>query len=166
MKNVKLIFFALAFASLGMSSCKKEEVVGSTGPAGPAGNANVKSVSFVTTIADWSGSEWAGWTATFSVPIITSDIVSTGAVMCYMTIGADTYALPYSWFYSSGQTRHVLFTYSTGNVTVKRIDDDFLTNNPEGTTIKVVAITANGLIANPGLDLNDYAAVAEAFDLE
>lgn len=162
MKNVKLMFLGLAIATLGMSSCKKKEVVG---PAGPAGNANVKSSTFVTTNTDWVGDQVSGYTATFNAPIITSAIASTGAVMCYLVDGSTSYALPYSYLNGS-YTRHMSFEYETSVLRVKVIDDDGLTSNLGGYSIKVVAISSTGLIANPGLDLTDYEAVKEAFDLK
>lgn len=165
MKNVKFIFLGLAIATLGMSSCKKKEVVGPAGPAGPVGNANVKSAKFVTTTADWVGDQVSGYTATFNTSIITPAIVSTGAVMCYMEDSGTTYALPFSYLIGSF-TRHMAFEYEANVLRVHIIDDDGLTSNLGGVTIKIVAISSSGLAANPDLDFTDYQIVKEAFELK
>ncbi len=149
-----------------LSACKKEKVVGPAGPAGSAGNANVKSMTFTTVTADWIGDGAAGYEISLNVPIITADIYSTGAVMCYLEVSGTTFALPYSYL-NSGYTRHMLFTYNEGTILVKRRDDDGATSNPgvSNAKIRVVAISSTGMIQNPNLDLTDYEAVKEAFDL-
>lgn len=166
MKKIGTIMLGLLVVTSMLGACKKKEVVGPTGPAGPAGNANVNSLSFQTTAADWTGDGVAGFSINLTTPIVTSGIVSTGAVLCYMEVGGSTYALPYSYLYS-GYTRHMLFTYSEGSVTVDRRDDDGLTTNPGSSNaiIKVVAISSSGLIQHPDVDLEDYEAVKKAFDL-
>jgi len=165
MKNIKLLFLGLAVTGMGLSSCKKE--AGPAGPAGAAGNANVKSVSFNTQASDWDGDIVNGYTANFNAPIITSGIVSTGVVLCYISWFGENYALPYSYLYN-GYTRHMLFNYELNNLSVSVRDDDGLTSNPGdfSAVVKIVAISSTGLIANPNLDLTDYNAVADAFDLK
>lgn len=149
-----------------LGACKKKEVEGPTGPAGADGNANVKSLTVATVAGDWTGDGTAGYSITLSAPLITADIVATGAVMCYLEFGGSTYALPYSYFYQ-GYSRHMLFTYGEGTVTVRRIDDDGLTTNPGSASskIKIVAISSTGLMQNPNLDLSNYEEVKTAFDL-
>jgi hypothetical protein len=166
MKKIGTIMLGLLVVTTLLGACKKKEVEGPAGPAGADGNANVKSATFSTVAADWTGDGVEGYSITLSTPIITADIVATGAVMCYMDISGTTYALPYSYLYN-GFSRHMLYTYETGAITVSRRDDDGATTNPgtSGATIKVVAISSTGLIQNPNLDLSNYEEVKEAFDL-
>jgi len=85
------IFFILALFALGLmiSSCKKKEITGPKGEAGDqgiGGNANI-SGSTVFTI---TSSEWVVDTAAncrrvnISMPQITKDVISHGAVKVYM----------------------------------------------------------------------------------
>lgn len=166
MKKIGTIMIGLLVVTTFLSACKKEEVVGPTGPAGADGNANVKSVTFSSVAADWTGDGAAGYSITINSSIITADIVASGAVLCYMDISGTTYALPYSYLYN-GYTRHMLYTYETGSVTVNRRDDDGATTNPGSSMakIKVVAISSSGLIQNPNVDLSNYEEVKKAFDL-
>ena len=149
-----------------LGACKKKEVVGPTGPAGADGNANVKSASVSTVASDWTGDGVSGYAITLSTPIITADIVATGAVLCYLEEFGATYALPYSYLYN-GYTRHMLFEYETGSITVVRRDDDGATTNPGSSSakIKVVAISSSGMIQHPNVDYSNYEEVKEAFDL-
>ncbi|MDF3026959.1 MAG: hypothetical protein K0S23_1266 [Fluviicola sp.] len=167
MKKIGTIMLGLLVVTTFLGACKKKEVVGPTGPAGAAGNANVKSFTVATVAADWTGDQVAGYSITLSVPIITADIVATGAVMCYLEYGGTTYALPYSYLYGGGYTRHMLFNYELGTLTVDRVDDDGLTVNPgsSSTKIKVVAISSTGLIQHPNVDLTNYEEVKQAFNL-
>jgi hypothetical protein len=163
MKKIGTIMLGLLVVTMFLSACKKKEVVG---PAGPAGNANVKSLTVSTVAADWTGNGVDGYSITISAPLITADIVATGAVLCYLEYGGTTYALPYSYMYGS-YTRHMLFQYIAGSVTVTRIDDDGVTSNPGSSLakIKIVAISSTGLIQNPNVDLSNYEEVKEAFAL-
>lgn len=167
MKKIGTIMLGLLVVTTFLSACKKEKVVGPTGPAGTAGNANVKSFTTATVAADWTGDQVAGYSITLNAPIITADIVATGAVLCYLEYSGTTYALPYSYLYGGGYTRHMLFNYALGTITVDRVDDDGLTVNPGAVSakIKVVAISSSGLIQNPNLDLTNYEDVKKAFDL-
>jgi hypothetical protein len=166
MKKIGTIMLGLLVVTMSMSACKKKEVVGPTGPAGAAGNANVKSLTLETVAADWTGDPAEGYSITLNAPIITADIVATGAVLCYVEYSGTTYALPYSYLYST-YTRHMLFNYEAGSITVDIRDDDAATINP-GTfsaKIKVVAISSTGLIQNPNVDLTNYEEVKQAFNL-
>lgn len=166
MKKIGTLMLGLLVVTTFLGACKKKEVEGPAGPAGADGNANVKSLTVSTVAADWTGDGVAGYSITLSAPIITADIVATGAVLCYMEISGTTYALPYSYLYN-GFTRHMLFQYAEGTVTVERRDDDGVTSNPgvSNAKIKVVAISSTGLIQHPNLDLSNYEEVKEAFDL-
>jgi len=167
MKKIVTIMLGLLIATSMLSACKKKEVVGPTGPAGPTGNANVKSFIIETTAADWAGDQVTGYQAGFEVPIITDAIADNGAVMCYVVWGNSGYlALPYSYNYGT-YTRYWSFEYLTEYIYLKVKDDDGYTPNPgDGLAmIKVVAISSTGLMQNPNLDLTDYEAVKEAFDL-
>ena len=164
MKKIGTLMLGLLVATTFLGACKKKE--GPAGPAGADGNANVKSVTVSTVAADWSGDGVVGYSITLSTPIITADIVATGAVLCYLEEYGTTYALPYSYLYN-GYTRHMLFEYETGSVTVLRRDDDGATTNPgvSDAKIKVVAISSSGLIQHPNVDYSNYEEVKEAFEL-
>lgn len=163
MKKIGTMMLGLMMMTMLFSACKKEEVVG---PVGPAGNANVKSMTVETVSTDWTGNGAAGFSITLDAPIITADIVATGAVLCYLELAGTTYALPYSYLYGSF-TRHMLFEYSLGSITIDRIDDDGFTSNPGSSLakIKVVTIASSELIQHPNVDLTNYEEVKEAFNL-
>src|SRR5580698_7306656 len=77
----KLVLIMLAGCLLILNSCTKTGSQGPVGPQGPQGNANVL-VAQPFSVINWN---FAGnvYSATFTDPDITSDIVNTGVVEVY-----------------------------------------------------------------------------------
>ena len=155
------------------SSCNQ----GPTGPEGPAGNANVKSMSFTVTANQWyhigtTGTPGERFETILTVPIITQDIVSTGAVNMYISQNGNQWtAMPYTYPTGTGPTygftESWICSYSLNQAIIDLQDSDFNTQPPSATVfVKIVAVAASGRIANPDLDWNNYSAVKAAFDLK
>lgn len=189
MKN-SLNFLAIMMLSMGMffSSCTKE-VVGPQGPQGEQGvagqdgqdgsdgqngqdgNANVTAYSFTAQPGDWfsfgtSGDVGYGWAVNYSLSAITQDIVDKGTVLVYWNTGSTIVALPYS-FPENGYTESYLYGYYTGGLQIDRYDSDQFTTAPTSArTFKIVVIAGSARLANPDLDLNNYAEVMAFYGLK
>jgi hypothetical protein len=148
-------------ATLSIPSCKKEE--GPQGPAGPAGNANVKSQIITLSSSDWIGGGY-GYEAAMPCSIITQDIAEKGAVLCYLRVGDNYFPIPYSIDYGNWTT-HFLFGYNVGNALFMVQDTDGETPNPGTKEFKVVTIASASMSIPAELDVNDYNAVKEYYQL-
>lgn len=125
---------------------------------------NTKSRVITVNANEWEGGG-SGYFAEISAPFLNASIVESGAVLCYLISEEDTYlALPSSIWYG-GWTRHFNYEYEIGQMFVLIQDDDNATPLPGQVRFKVVTITMNAMVANPGVDLNNYEAVRHAFDL-
>lgn len=158
-----LVFTALVF----FAGCTKK---GETGPAGKEGSANISATVF-------SISSWA-WTSpnyykNLSVPEITTDNLSSAAIMVYFSKGNSTWtALPFTQ-YNSPSNYFMGFNTSVGNVQVTWIYDSSLSSgdNPNiyyGVNIqcKVVVIPKAARDAHPDVNLNNYNEVKEVFKIK
>jgi hypothetical protein len=173
MKKTKILLSALIISSVLFTGCKKEGCMDSTALNFNAdvnkddGTCIFSNVS--TQLVTVGQNEWIGggngYEANKFVPIITSDIVSSGAVIIYIVEPSGAY-VPLPMTYSNGTwVTHLLYSHSLGSVNFISYDDDGLSPNPGAMTFKVVCISNNGLIQNPNIDLNDYEAVKEVFEL-
>ena len=172
MKTKKLFFvIALVTGTMIFNGCKKDDdsnfqPKGNYQTAGT--NGDVKSVQLVNAnwIWDgvtnyWSTSTWTG------ISILTANINATGSVMLYEANGAGGWiGMPLALNLSSTVTRHDIFSYNTGAVTVTIEDSDLSNPNVTGGTFKLVCISSSARMANPNLNLSDYKAVAKAFNLK
>lgn len=143
---------------------------GTNGQDGEDGNANVQSQTF--TVNTWThfgtvGQPGDGYYVQLNYPAITNDIVSTGAVIAYMTgVSGAWVALPYSEPKSS-YTTYINYTYQLNQALIQIQDSDFFTPQPSGTTyIKIVVISSAARLANPELDYTNYYEVKGAFNLK
>lgn len=163
----------IVVALLVLNSCKVEGPEGKPGKDGADGNANVRSQIITVSPSNWDGDEYL-YEAKKQCSIITSDIVNSGAVLCYMRDGNNTYIpLPFTFtgwylneqeapvFYNSNR----FFLYTPGVISFLLQDDDAMTPAPEEDYVfKVVAIASSELVA--GVNTLDYTAVARALQLE
>jgi len=155
------------------SSCKVEGPEGKPGKDGVDGNANVKTQIITVTPSNWNGDEYL-YEAQKQCSIITADIVSSGAVLCYLQEENNTYVpLPFTFtgWYLNQQEEPVfyntnrLFLYSPGVISFLLQDDDAMTPVPEDNYVfKVVTIASSELVA--GVNTLDYKEVARALQLE
>lgn len=159
-------------SSLLFSGCKKEGCMDSTAlnfntdvnkDDGTCIYNNATSQTISVAQNEWSGGG-GGYEVSKSAPIITAEIASTGAVLCYFFDGDDWTPMPLTYSFGSFVS-HILYTYNTGVINFVSFDDDGLSPNPGAVTFKVVCISSKGMIQNPDLDLNDYEAVKEVFEL-
>lgn len=158
---------------LGLASCKVEGPEGKAGPAGVDGNANVKTQLITVTPANWTGNGYI-YQAQKQSSIITSDIVTSGAVLCYMQTGQNTYAaMPFT--YTEGYEdangdiilydSHSFYEYTTGAISFYFQDNDGMTQAPTGNVIfKVIAIVSSEVVS--GINTKNYREVAEALNLK
>ena len=153
----KLLILALCSATL-ITSCKK----GDTGPAGPAGtNGNANVTSGTITIPP---SAWA-WDATNSMNYvnmngtsITSDIVSKGAVMVYISTDNATWsALPCTIW--GNPSVSLTFSYSLNKVQIQASNTNSTINTFNTLYAKIVVIAASQKAAHPNTDWKDYNQV-------
>lgn len=160
MKNTFILTIAiLTIGGTVMTSCKKHV----TEHEENFPHSNVKSLEVTVAQNEWIG-DGGGYEVTRTLSILSSEIATNGAVMCYWKTNGEYFAMPLT--YSSGTyVSHMLFTHSSSTVTFISYDDDNLSPNPGLQTFKVVAISHTGMIQNPNLDLTDYKAVKKAFHL-
>ncbi|MCW5898754.1 MAG: hypothetical protein KIT10_05735 [Flavobacteriales bacterium] len=155
MKTLSTI--ALFCGAVLLSSCTKEGPEGPAGPQGPQGNANVQSLTFSASPGDWSSIS-GGYAINRNVPIVTSGIASTGAVLVYLQSGSQWVAIPLT---ISGVTW--LYGYGTGQV---QIEVNSAAAPSQVTVWKVVAIASSGMITDSGVDVTNYDEVRDYFGLE
>ena len=138
----------IAFVSLSLLSCKKDEVVGpqgptgSTGPTGPAGstgqtgatgstgNANIITVYVTVFSSSWInyGTLNEYWRYSFSVPQITPAIIDSGVVLVYFY--AITGSSNWGW-YLLPATIGELFPWQWNAIYyLNTVEIDYITNNP------------------------------------
>jgi len=161
MKNLKFLFMAALFAVA--FSCQKE-VVGPPGQDGQDGNANVQSR---THILNWTIQQNVIWAATAINSDITQDIVDNGAVLVYAKVGDVWMAIPFTYSPSTTYSTNIEVNHFLNTVRIFVADSDgILPDMPSWNEIKVVIISANGLILNPNVDHSNYEAVKEAYQLE
>jgi hypothetical protein len=174
METTRILMVSILASSLLFTGCKKEgctdEAALNYDSAAKKENGtciynNVSSQLVTVGQNEWSG-DGDGYEANKFVPIITSDIASSGAVIIYLVEPSGAY-LPLPMTYSNGiWVTHLLYTHGVGSVRFISYDDDGLSPTPGTLTFKVICISNNGLIQNPNVDLNNYEAVKEAFELE
>lgn len=157
----------------GLISCKVEGPEGPAGRDGADGNANVKTQIITVTPSNWSGDGYV-YEARKQSSIITADIVTSGAVLCYMQDSNNTYIpLPFTftnWYLNEKEepvfyNSHSLFIYSPGVISFLLQDDDAMTPAPTANVIfKVVTIASSEVVAN--INTRNYSEVAKALHLE
>lgn len=152
------------FLSLSFSSCEKGEPgpAGPVGPSGSNGSSNVQSVTFTTTNASWifDGTD-NSYNASFSIPSITSEVVSNGTVQLFLGNGSSSQwiALPFS--YNIAQFN---YSYSLGAVQITAtLSNGAIPNNPGGLQFRVVVIPPALKIAN--IDYNSYSDLKTFYNL-
>lgn len=167
MKISKILGLALlAIGVFTFTSCTKELEDKLTEHETTAPHSAVKSMKITVYSWEWSGDEY-GYYASKSAPIITSDIVNSGAVFCYYEQNYGNYVqMPITE--SAGQDlwiRHKLFDYETGYINFNFFDDDGASYNPGDCTFKVVTIESSKLKNSTNVDFKNYAEVKKAFNL-
>ncbi|MCD8541107.1 MAG: hypothetical protein LRY55_16135 [Leadbetterella sp.] len=165
----RLPFLLIVAFFFGLTSCKME---GPAGKDGADGNANVKTQLITVSSADWAGDSFM-YGAQKPSAIITSEIVNSGVVLCYMQTGNNLFtAMPFTFtleeevaagsynLYDS----HAFYEYGPEVIYFYLQDNDARTARPSGNiTFKVVAIASSEVVAN--LDTRNYNEVAKALKL-
>ncbi len=174
MKNLKSVL-AITTLILFITSCEKNEpgVAGPQGAQGPQGNANVNSVNVAVNTSDWElylnplgGNDWV---AQKSVSIITSSVVSSGAVYVYLrktySNGGYYYqALPFTWVDTPSSARTYGFSISANTLNIHVEDTDNSLYGLGAYTFKVVAVDG-ARMSNRLVDFNNYSEVKKTFNL-
>lgn len=147
-----------------VSGCKKNNNNNSS-------NNNVKVLSSSFTITSWSWSS-PNYYSNLSVPELTSDNINTAAVMVYFSTGSNWIAIPFTQ-YNSPYNYYMGFNTGVGKVQVTWTYDSSLSSGDNPNTYysatvkcKVVVIPPAKISANPDLNLKDYKAVKERFNLK
>lgn len=165
-----ILFFAIIATMF--AGCTKEGPEGPQGPAGTNGtngsngidgNANVKTQIISVIPGEWNTSSNTLYVVK-NVSIITSDIVSNGAVLVYWkSSGSSSYqALPFTW----PGTNEILyrFWYDTGELELDIYQENGPPPSPTTTyTYKVVAIQGDLQSKITGVDFKDYEKVKQYF---
>lgn len=177
----KSMVLVLAMATMVMAyGCKKEVpgpkgATGATGPAGTNGingvngNTNVQAYTYTANNLDWqsqgtNGQPGCGVYFHMSVPAITSDIATKGAVLIYeqnITYGQQ---LPFTLFFNGWQ-RQFVPSSGVGLATVKCFDSNLILPTLGTYTYKVVVIEGTPRLLAPGLNWSNYEAVKKHFAL-
>jgi hypothetical protein len=178
MKTIKL--FLLIAISIAIVSCKKGDKgdlgpqgpAGTTGATGATGNANANTETISISSSGWQhigtqGQVGDGQEAIKSTSIITSDIVSGGAVLAFISTGNLIWtSLPTTDYFASYHETWS-YVYETGQITVRINDSDFITLSPASTVyLKVVVIAGHSRPApGSGIDLRNYEQVKAYYHL-
>jgi len=152
------------------NACKKDEYQ----PKGDYGNANISSSTTVT-LNSWASDFDDGINYSFSSIVtwssITQDIKDKGIVMVYANDGSGSWiALPYTDGGDDYYSNSLNFSFKVGSVTIITNGfDDTGSPNPSdynGLVVRIVAISTASRKANPNVDLKNYNAVKEAFNIK
>ena len=168
MKNL-ILFLSI---SILFSSCAKDGETGPTGPQGPQGNANVQSFSFTVSPGQWSSDGTAGVDyekyIDLPVPSITQSILTYGAVLVYLTDGANPSfngQLPIS--YPGNPSINFFPSASLATATIELMLGNFQVPNITGNySFKVVVIDGNQRIAHPEINWNDAKSISKGLNIE
>jgi hypothetical protein len=189
--TIKTIAASLVAVILLANSCTKDVAAppGATGAAGTNGtngtngNANVRSQT--DTATTWVSNGTTGWSIYFVDTSVTTAIQNKGTVQVFMSydLGTTWAALPLSNYTSVTNNYTMGFTTKTDTVSVQWTNTSI---NPTGlltgtgagpgsnpTTIygstcwfKIICISASARMANPGVNLQNYAEFKKAFHLK
>ena len=158
---------------LSVSSCVKGDKgpKGDTGTPGTNGVANITSFTLNAPAGSWThvgtaGQAGDGYMVSYSIPALTSQIISDGAVMCYYVSGSTIGALPWTFSVYQNISSTLYFEASPGTVKITMSDSDFNTLAPTGSMLfKLVLIPPALIKKNPDVDLSDYNKVKAAFQI-
>lgn len=168
MKAITKITAALLLAAAMFSGCTKKGDTGAAGKDGKDGNANVTSETLTIGSGGWSwhanpNFRYASWTPY----ILTSNVITSGAIMVYQTDGTNYVALPITQNVgSSGIQEHDYFTYDVNgyfNVFIENSDGS--DPNPSSSfTYKLVCIPQH--MIKPNVNMKNYSEVKAAYQLK
>jgi hypothetical protein len=162
---MKMIAGVILAVALVLSSCKKPEKgpKGDTGAPGSNGNngvTNIVSFSLQATPSSWvhigtSGQSGDAYMATFSVPALTSTMLTTGAVIMYIQTGTTITQMPIALTIYQNVTSSFYFDATTGLVRVYTADSDFYTLQPSiNWDFRLVIIPSGRIKKN--VDISNY----------
>ena len=152
-----------------LTSCEKEVIIegppGPQGPQGEAGNANVRSGTYQ--VAEWEYDE-PHYMADIDVSFITNDIFASGVILVYVKRTDDSFTqLPLTFYWSSDYSTTLEVISMIGKVKLQWTDSDLIQPvQPGSYTFKIVVIESSELLAQRGVNPNDYESVSRAFNLE
>jgi hypothetical protein len=156
-KTFHLVFIVIAIL-LTSIGCKK----GDTGPTGATGNANVQTYTFSVTNSSWvADSAGLQWSTDYTLP---SSVNVSGAVLLYVQDSTSWAALPHVDY---GVTVEFKYDPSTEIIEVQAADAKaaIMIDNPGPMTFRVVAIPPAMLEAKSTVNLKNYDAVKQTFNL-
>jgi len=174
-KTIFLVFIVIAVI-LTSNGCKKGDT-GTQGPAGTNGtngtngtdgNANVHAMTVHVLNSDWAWNSTLAYSMKdISVPFLTSDIVSKGAVLGYMSTDTLSWtALPFIKFFTSGVHREFSFVSSLNNVRLTVTDYDLTEPSTPGSYyFKIICIAPSALSSHLNTNWKNYAEVKKEFNL-
>lgn len=165
MITMKQITILTILCLLTLAACKKETTgpkgeTGATGATGPAGNSNMQVQTFTTSTSSWTINTWPYNYAevVFSIPAITSTVVSNGDVRVFVLDGNGTawQSLPYSFLSSQYN-----FKYKIGELIIDNtLYNNAVPSNPGIQQFKVVIVPPGFIKNNPDINWNNYNEVA------
>ena len=149
------------------NGCKgKDGAPGAQGPAGPQGNANVDYMVFQVSASNWAYSS-PSYFVNLIDPMVTADILNTGAVLVYADDGVTVTQLPLTIYPSSTYSETWTPYESINNVQVQVTDSDLTApNNPGSILFKVVVMASKSLLQNPHINFKSFESVKAAFHLK
>jgi len=168
--KTKLLTLVSAIALL-FAGCKGDQ--GDPGAQGPEGNANVVGTQFAVTDASWSDNN-GDYTVDLTVPALTSDIASGGAVETFLSQDGGTtwIALPFTTVASNSENAFWNYAYSTGSVTVALLWNGADNGSPNAfynvntLDINVVCIAPATMKKYPNTNWKDYNVVKSILQLQ
>lgn len=150
---------------LSITACQKEPV---QGPKGDPGNANVHSITYTVPTSGWSVNGNVLY-ATIPVSEITSDIITSGAVLVYLETQPGAFGQLPVTTYPADWYSETFEVYTAAGAVEIHISDSDLTQPPtpaNALKFKIVVIAGSGLAANPVNTLTTYAKVKQTFNLK
>ena len=158
-KSIILGVFALTALTFGACTKAKD---GAPGAQGPEGNANVVGTNTVTIPSSSWAANGTTWTTGITAAGITQDVVNKGSVQVFIQYGTEWWALPDLTGINSTS-----FGFSLGHVALINANSDFSqATNPGTQTFRIVIITSRAMTTHPNVDLKNYNAVKNAFNLK
>lgn len=161
------IILLLAGVVITINGCKK----GDEGSPGKDGSANVTAYTYSISTSTWSYSS-PEWYCNLSLPELTADNLNSASVQAYFQKTANTWIAIPTTFYNTPSNYYMGYSTTIGNVKINWIYNGAGSGNDPNThfgitsQFKVVIIPPAMITANSDLDLKNYQAVKDRFNLK
>lgn len=172
MKTIKTIIAISLLGTIAFNSCVKGDQgpKGDQGSAGSNGVANIMSYTLTTTPSSWGhvgtiGQAGDGWQTTFSVPAVTTNVITNGGVLMYLLGNNALTAMPVTLYEFQNVSHTYGFDAFVGQIKAYVTDSDFNTLQPS-TNINFKLVIIPPALIKKGVNYKDYVEVKAAHNLQ